>query len=233
MIDLPVLWLALEDFVPVVFSALGLWALTRTARSLDDRAGTFSAVALGLIAMGGFTKPIYKLILALSGGDVDITWLDEVLFWCLGPGFVFLASGLRRARLSDRKGSPVGGRWTPLIAGVVVVVAAIVGAQGSEAWFFVLLLVATVGNVWAVGELVPWSRARDEQAAARLFIGSIVVVFVLAGAAAALEQTIANQWIEQLVSTAGQAMFMTASFRLSAAVAGVTGARWRQVLRVH
>ncbi|MDJ0959521.1 MAG: hypothetical protein QNJ88_02605 [Acidimicrobiia bacterium] len=230
MIDYPVLWLALEDFVPVVFSAFGLWALTVTSRRLDGRGGMYVAIAFGLIATAGITKPIYKSILALSGGDVDVVWLSDVLFWGLAPGFVLLAAGLRRARVVDSGRSPEGGRWAPPAAAALVAAAAILGVQGSEAWFFVLLSGATVGNVLAVGELVVWSRARNEPRAATLFLGSLLVVFVLAGAAAALEQTIANQWIEQLVSTAGQGMFMVAAFRLAASAAGITGARWRQLL---
>lgn len=233
MIDYPVLWLALEDFVPVVFSALGLWALTITSRRLDARGGTLVAVAFGLIATAGITKPIYKMALALSGGDVDLVWLSDVLFWGLASGFVLLAAGLRRARWMDAGRSPSGGRWAPPTAAAVVAGAAILGLQGSDAWFYLLLSAATIGNVLAVGELVVWSRTRGEPRAALLFLGSLLVVFVLAGAAAVLEQTIANQWIEQLVSTAGQGMFMLAAFRLAAAVAGVTGARWRQLLQAR
>ena len=52
-----------------------------------------------------------------------------------------------------------------------------------------------------------------------MFAANLTLVFGLAGAAAALEQTFAAQLGEQLVGTAAQTMFMWASIRL-ARVAG-------------
>ena len=81
-----------------------------------------------------------------------------------------------------------------------------------------LLTAATVGNVLTIVALVGWARSREDRLAARLFLGNLVLVFGLAGAAATLEQTFAAQLGEQLVSTAAQAMFMWGSIRLAQAV---------------
>ncbi len=144
--------------------------------------------------------------------------LDELLFWFLAPGFVFLASGLADGSRVDRgvaTKSPTP--WVVTAAAVVFLgLASLV--SGSDAWFPLLLAVATVGNTYVIGVLVAWARRRGDALAAALFAISLLLVFALAWAAAALEQTIAVQWGEQLISTANQALVLLASRRLRARV---------------
>jgi hypothetical protein len=145
-------------------------------------------------------------------------WLDDALFWLLAPGFLIVSAGMWRAAHLDLEQSAGGARWGVVAAGTVVAGAASAAIAGSGAWFFVLLAAATAGNVMTIGALVSWARGRRDPDAARLFAGNLVLVFGLAGAAAVLEQTFAAQLGEQLVSTAAQAMFMWASFRLAGGV---------------
>ena len=218
MVDGDILLLALEDILPVALSAVGFVVLTRTSRRLDGRAAGHVAAGALLIVAGGLTKPVFKLLLAFGAIEADMLWLDDALFWLLAPGFLIASAGLWRAGRRDLS-RPVGsGRWG--VIGAVAVLAVATGAAfaGSEAWFFVLLTVATVGNVLAISALVWWARGRGDLVAAMLFTANQVLVFGLAGAAAVLEQTFAAQLGEQLVSTVAQAMFMWASIRLAAAV---------------
>jgi hypothetical protein len=215
-IDVNAFLLALEDFVPVVLSAIGLWALLRTARVLGARAAGLVAAGFVLITIGGITKPVFKTLVAVVGWEAG--WLDDALFWFLAPGFLVLFAGLRRAARIDGGRPASGERWAEPSAALVVAVALLLGAAGLGAWFAVLLAVSTVGNVLTAVTLIAWARARGDGAAAVLFAGNLVVVLGLAGAAAALEPTVPVQWAEQTLATAAQAMFMVASIRLRRAV---------------
>lgn len=219
MVDLDILWLALEDFVPVVLSAAGLWVIAKLCRVADRRAGAWAFTAFVLITTGGITKPIYKTTLALSGSQVDLVILDDMLFWFLAPGFAFLGAGVTRA-LSIRRGNGPKTARALFAAVAVVPVAALLAVLGSTGWFFVLLAAATVCNIWAVVVLVSWSRRRRSPLAASFFVASLVVSLGLAGAAASLEQTIPVQWGEQLASTAGQGLFLLGASHLARATVG-------------
>jgi hypothetical protein len=216
--DTNLLLLALEDFLPVVLSAAALWVLSRMCGRLDAAAGRFITASLVLLAIGGLTKPIYKTLLALSDGSIDILVLDDLLFWFLAPGFLLLAAGLIRGSRADRALAPRAGRgWIAAAVSVVLASAALL-AVGSDAWFVVLLATATVGNVITVVVLVRWASRRADVFTAALFAAILVIVFGLAWAASSLEQTIPTQWAEQLFSTASQGLLLWGSVRLSGAV---------------
>ncbi|NNF56446.1 MAG: hypothetical protein HKN03_18625 [Acidimicrobiales bacterium] len=215
MIDVNVLLLALEDFIPVFLNAVALWLLARTCLHLDHRAGKYVVASLVLIALGGLTKPTYKMTLALSDAAENVAILDDLLFWFLAPGFVLLATGLRGAYRADRYEPARVSMAGFATASAVVVVALVFLAVGSGAWFVLLLAVATLGNLAAVAVLIRWTASQNDRLAAMLYAASLFIVFGLAWAAASLEQTIPVQWGEQLMSTASQALFLTASLRLT------------------
>jgi hypothetical protein len=214
VIDVPVLLLAIEDYAPVVLSALALAALARTSRDIDPAVGSAVTAAAVLIPVGGLSKPTYKTILALSGGAWDVVVLDDLLFWFLAPGFILLTVGIAAARRVDSGLTSGDARWLVRAAIAVMVTAGVLAVSGSDAWFFLLLTVATVANVLAVIELVRWTIACATPTAAWLYLLSLAIVFGLAGAAAALDQAIAVQWGEQLASTASQVLFLVASLNL-------------------
>lgn len=232
MIDGDILLLALEDVLPVVFSAVGFVVLAGAARRIDATATGYVAVGALLIVAGGLTKPVFKLLLAFGAIEADMLWLDDALFWLLAPGFLIVSAGLLRVGQRDLGRSVGSGRWGVIAAATVLAVATGAVVAGSEAWFFVLLTVATVGNVLAIAALVSWVRGRGDRVAGALFAGNLILVFGLAGAAAVLEQTFAAQLGEQLVSTAAQAMFMWASIRLAAAVSTGSRSDAREAARV-
>ena len=216
--DPGLLMLALEDFLPVVLSGIALFVLARVCGRMDPTAGRYVAASLAFLVIGGLTKPIYKTLVALSDGTVDLVVLDELLFWFLAPGFILLTAGLRSALRVDRGTSPSLERAWPAGAVGVVLAAGLFLAVGSDAWFVVLLAATTLANVAAVVVLVRWASAYGDVVTSALFASSLVIVFGLAWAAAAFEQTIAIQWGEQLFSTASQGLLLWGSLRLSALV---------------
>lgn len=224
--DVDILLLALEDFVPVVLNGIALWLLARACQTLDLGAGKYVLTSLLLIATGGLTKPIYKLILAVSDGSADVLVLDDLLFWFLAPGFLLLTTGLHAGNRADRGLEPGAVWFGPVAAAATVGAAAFLLAVDSAGWFVLLLGVATLGNVAAVAVLIRWTRAQGDRLAMVLYASSLLIVFGLAWAAASLEQTIQTQWGEQLLSTASQGLFLAASWRLTRRVlddAGDTG----------
>ena len=88
--DSGLLLLTIEDFLPVVLSGFALAVLARVCGRLDVTAGRYVAASLVLLVVGGLSKPIYKTVLALSDGSVDLVVLDDLLFWFLAPGFIML-----------------------------------------------------------------------------------------------------------------------------------------------
>jgi hypothetical protein len=223
-VDVDLLALAAEDFLPVILSAVGFVVLARLSAGIDGWAGRLVWWGGWLIVLGGLTKPIYKSLLAASGGAVDVLVLDDVLFWMLAPGFVLAAAGLRAAARLD-SGRPVARlTWAPSLAIATVLGALVLGwTTDGEVWFLLLLGVSTVGNLWAVAVLVGWSLARGEQTAAAMFVLNVTIVFGLAWAAASLPQTIPVQWVEQLASTAAQGLFLYGAVRLARVVAPTAG----------
>lgn len=216
--DTGLLLLAIEDFLPVILSGAALFVLARVCGRLDLVAGRYVATSLVLLVVGGLSKPIYKTILAVSDGTIDLVVLDDLLFWFLAPGFILLTAGLRSASRVDRRATPRIERGWPVAAAGVVLVAGMLLAAGSDGWFVVLLLTATLANVTTVVVLVRWASAYRDVVTALVFASSLVIVFGLAWAAASLEQTITIQWGEQLLSTASQGLFLWGSFRLSGLV---------------
>ena len=217
-IDVSLFLLAVEDFLPVFLSAAGLAALAKLCSGIDRESGIWCTIALLLIPVGGLTKPIYKSFIAVSSGEVDLVVLDELLFWFLAPGFVALSIGIDRARrATDGRGHrPM--RMPVLVVALTLVASAFFVSSGSRTWFFLLLTATTVANIWAIYLLAGWARSRGDMTTAWLFVFSIVIAISLAGAAAALEQTIPVQWGEQLASTLGQGIFFWASVRLARTV---------------
>lgn len=222
MLDVGLLLLALEDFLPVVLSAAAYIVLARVCSRLDHSAGRRVFAGVALIATGGITKPIYKSILAVAGEDAAPAVLDELLFWFLAPGFVLLASGLADASRVDRAVPTRPATPWLLTAAAVPLLGLAALAARSGAWFPLLLAVATIGNTYVIGVLVAWARRRGETLAAGLFALSLFLVFGLAWAAAALDQTLAVQWGEQLTSTANQALVLVASLRLRTKVSAAS-----------
>jgi hypothetical protein len=214
--DWPLVALAAEDVLPVVLSVAGFVVLSRLATSLGRTAGSFVWAGTALIGLGGLSKPIYKSALALTSGGLDWLVLDDLLFWLLAPGFVLAGAGLRAAARSDRGAPSPPSIWALITAlGIVALGAGLaLLLPDTRAWFLTLLTAATIGNLWVIVVLVGWSRFRGERLAAVLFTVNIVVVFALAGSAAALPQTIPVQWGEQLAATAAQGAFLWAAVRL-------------------
>src|SRR5687767_2860725 len=82
--------LALEDFLPVIFSTVGLFFIARMICDMEARCMLMAYLGVAFTAIGGFGKATWKLIIALSAGQTDIRFMDDGLFFWLTSGFIFM-----------------------------------------------------------------------------------------------------------------------------------------------
>ena len=80
--------LALMDYLPPLFSGIGLFFLSRIIYQGSNSAGQTAFFGMLLVVAGGACKASWKLFIAL-GNNYPI--LDDLLFLLMGPGFVLVA----------------------------------------------------------------------------------------------------------------------------------------------
>jgi hypothetical protein len=204
--------LALEDFLPVILSGLGMFFLARLIVRLDRNCGHLASLGFLLITLGGFFKALWKLILAAT--DLHIAVLNNSLFIFMAPGFVLMAWAIWKTFNSGPGGTPV---WVvPVIIIVVGGGAAAISAlsKGGRRWFFILLGVTTVASVTA-GLLLAWQAwRRGLQLVALLFAFNLVTILFQASLVRLPHQTVALLWIEQINNTISWAAFAYAAWDL-------------------
>ncbi|WP_420630132.1 hypothetical protein [Candidatus Leptofilum sp.] len=209
--------LALVDFIPVIFSAVGVFLIARMIARLDAMSGQVAYLAAGLITLGGLSKAVWKLIIATTGNDFAV--LDNLLFVFLGPGFTLLAGALwhfRGALAGKVSSQRVWLRPFIIIAlfGIGAIIARFVQPQ-ERYWVFTLLALTTLANL-AVGILLIRQAMQQRLTlAAGLFLFNLIAVFALSGLARVPEQTIALQWVEETINAFAQGAFAFAAWQLS------------------
>lgn len=214
------LGLALEDFVPVILSSLGLFILARMANQFSRAAGRMAYLGWILVTLGGLFKASWKLIMALSDGQTDVVWMDLGLFLWMGPGFTFMAFAIWYAqRVMRGKKLP----RNPWLAPTIIIALNSFGALAvaltmspADRWRFVFLGLTTIANVTLAVLLIVQAARQHQYGVMVLFIFNIVIVFLLSGMARIPDQTISLQWTEQILNTLAQGAFAVAAWRLGA-----------------
>lgn len=205
--------LALEDFVPVILSSIGLYFIRQMVMKRDGTSSQLATLGWILITLGGLSKATWKLIMALTDATVDIRLLDNALFVFLAPGFVCMAWAMWRMRGGK------GGVWG-VPAGIIstfYILATITAVTnpGSRTWVFVLLGLTTLANLAFGILLIRQAWQTDKKPMAFLFLFNLVAIFVLSGLARIEPQTIPLQWTEQIINTFSQGAFAYAGWQLS------------------
>ena len=222
------LGLALEDFIPVIFSSIGLYFVSRMVKNVDARLGQMATIGFILVSIGGFLKAIWKLTMAATNTQVNIAWLDKGMFMWMSVGFTLLAFALwfmSEIRSGKRQPNRI---WLgpSIVLGLSLVAILFTGFPDLtvNTWRFILLGVMTIGNVVMVILLIQQARYNNLNTMAWLFLANIVIVFVLSGLARMPEQSIPLQWTEQLLNTFGQGAFAYAAWKLAGTVSAVAKA---------
>jgi hypothetical protein len=213
--------LAVQDFVPVVLSAIGIVAIVRLVRREDAAAGQWAALGAVLIVAGGLSRATWKLANALTGADVVPLFL--ALYVLLATGYLLFAVALwhgwqsardRRARLAP---------WVPAVVALIVLLPAtlVLAPQGGRILPLLWLFTATAGSLVTSLILIRWARGIGRRGLAALFVVNLVATLVLNGIARSDNQGEAVQWIAQLLNTLNQGAFMLAAIGLERAARGV------------
>ncbi|MEU0538942.1 hypothetical protein [Nocardia sp. NPDC005978] len=198
-VDYPVS-LAVEDFVPVLFTTAGVLLLGRIVPPAR------AVAAAVLIGAGGFAKATAKLIAAAGGPDLP--WLRGMLFPLLALGFGVLC--LELARL--RQGSTP--RWLAVTVPALLTLCALgaVAARDPIPMLVSTTVFATITGVY----LIDRARSQGDTVSAGLFGLQLLGFFILGPLASREDQTVALQWVEQSCNTAAQAAFLIGAWRISA-----------------
>ncbi len=197
--------LAIEDYVPVILFAIGLYFIARMIYGRNENCGKLAFFGGSLITLGGLFKASWKLVQALGGADIP--FLNNSLFVLLSSGFICLAWALWK---SDRKGNA----WLVPVFLITVClgIAAYFGlAKGSRVWFFILLGATSLANLALLTQLIFRSAQNKLWVAAGLYVINLLVIFALLSSA---DQTVTFQWIKQGITTVSQGCFAVASYLL-------------------
>lgn len=201
--------LALQDFVPVMFFAAGLFFAAKMIAGKNSAAGNLAYLGGILVTLGGVFKASWKLIQAFGGAD--IAFLNNSLFTLMSAGFTCLAWALWKSRGGEKSFAKIF--LVPLILiGILWSAAACAGFfTESRAWFFILLGATTLANLTMLFQLIYRSFQNKLWLAATLFSVNLIVIFVLARTS---DQTVTLQWMKQIMNTVSQAAFAAASWIL-------------------
>lgn len=203
--------LALQDFVPVLVSAIGWYFVVRVTDGANAAAGRLATVGAVLVVLGGLSRAVWKLIFALEGPDLSI--LHAGLYPLLTAGFLALAAALWAA---SRPRAPGRLAWLgPLVVvGVLGVISFLLDAGNGRLVPLLWLGVATVGLIVVSSLLARRAWNLNRRGVAALFVIGIVATIMLNGLARVAEQDEAVQWAEQGLNTVNQLLFAVAAWRL-------------------
>ncbi|NWF70455.1 MAG: hypothetical protein HXY40_15310 [Chloroflexi bacterium] len=211
--------MALQDYMPVLLSSIGLFLLARMTTRMDREAGRLAYFGWLLISLGGFNKATWKLIMAGTASQTNLVWLDDSLFMLMGPGFVCMAWALwcGQRTLAGRK-RPIGPIWAfPLVVGGLhVAVAVFLGTTrpDTRTWFFVMLGLTTIGNFVVGGLAIRQARQRGMHFVGFLFAFNLVAILVLTGLARIDPRTDVLEWTAQITNTISNGAFAYAAWKL-------------------
>lgn len=199
--------LALVDFLPVTFTAIGYFFLCRMVSHINEQQGKIASVGAGLIVFGGLCKAIWKTFMATTAGNTNIVWMDEGLFVWMAPGYTLLAWSVWQAVREVRSKKTFHAWLLPVILSVLTLGFSYYLSTTGGSWNLILLIVLVIGSTTTSILLIAFAFREKLSLMGVLFIINLVCVFILSGMARIPEQTILLQWIEESINTISWACF--------------------------
>lgn len=209
--------LALVDFLPVLFTAIGLMYIVRMVTHINAVQGKVALIGMVLTVAGGFFKALWKLFMASSGGTIDINWMEEGLFVFMAPGYTLLAWSVWQTVRAVQSKKIFHAWLTPTIIVAMMFASSIylfTSNPTSPAWERVLLSVMVLATIITGILLIVFAFRQKLPMAGWLFILNLVGIFLLNGLARIDEQTIMLQWIEESINTISWLAFMFAATKI-------------------
>lgn len=208
--------LALVDYLPVIFTAVGLSFIVRMVSHVDTVQGRVALVGAILTVGGGFCKATWKLLMATSNSAIDIRWMDDGLFAWMAPGYTLLAWSVWQT-VRTVQGRKTYHRWLPpfiLFEAFFAVATYLYFENPGPAWERILLTLMVLATVVTGVLLIAFGFRQKLPLAGWLFIVNLVGIFILNGLARIDEQTIALQWIEQSINAVSWLAFAYAAMMI-------------------
>jgi len=208
--DFP-LSMALQNYIPIVLSGLGLFWVARMIGAAHPAAGRLALAGFALIVTAGALKATWKLVMAIA--RLDIPLLSQSLFPFIAPGFSLMAWALF---WSKRNSDRALVWWPP----VLVSAAALLGAlalsitRTDRTWVFVLIGLSTVANVGLAGLLVHSALQHGSYLAAGLFALNLLITFALSAIAGMSNKPLEVHWTEQIINTLSNLGFAWAAWTM-------------------
>ncbi|MCG5526235.1 hypothetical protein LRB11_15065 [Ectothiorhodospira haloalkaliphila] len=197
--------LALFNFLPVLLTAVGLGFLVHLLGHLRSDLRGWAMVGAALVVAGGLSKAIWKLLATLTGQDV--VWLSNALFLLIGPGFILLAAiawaVFRRVDMPPRKYVVLGWGLVGIALACMVAGVRTWGLEITRGWFLPFMLLTTLGNLGLMALLIRRGWQARQWGVIGLLLVNVLVVFALQPIAMAGADTLAMQWLEQVITALG------------------------------
>ncbi len=208
--------LALVDFLPVLFAAIGLYFIVQMVAHVNSHQGRVAAVGVLLTVAGGLSKASWKLVMALSQGQVNLTVLDDALFVLMAPGYTLIAWSVWQTSRMVRQQKTFH-TWFPPVTLIALTfagsIALYVASPSSPAWERLLLSVMVLATTVTGILLIIFAFRQNLALAGWLLILNLLGVFTLNGMAR-MEQTIMLQWFEQSINALSWLVFWFATSRM-------------------
>ncbi len=208
--------LALVDFLPVLFAAIGLYFIVRMVAHVNSHQGQVAAVGVLLTVAGGLSKASWKLVMALSQGQVNLTVLDDALFVLMAPGYTLIAWSVWQTSRMVRQQKTFH-TWFPPVMLIALTfagsIALYVVYPSSPAWERLLLSVMVLATTMTGILLIIFAFRQNLALVGWLLILNLLGVFTLNGMAR-MEQTIMLQWFEQSINALSWLVFWFATSRM-------------------
>ena len=224
--------LAIEDFAPVLLTAIGLFFIVRMIRRLDRGAGAWAALGAVLVVAGGLSRASWKLVMA--GGGPDLVPLFLALYVLLATGYLLFVMALWRGWQAANGRGARAPTWAAaaIALAVLLPLTAVMAPAGGRIVPLLWLFTATSASVITALLLARWARAIGRPGLGWLFVVSMVVTLALNGLARAEAQSEALQWAEQLLNTLNQASFLLGALLLERATQLAPAERARTMAEV-
>lgn len=204
--------LALQNYMPVVLSAIGFFLVARMIGREDSRASRIVLAGATVLVAAGVMKASWKLAMAVARLDVPL--FNQAFFPMIAPGFVLMAWGVWASR---RFAAPRATLVPPLV--IIALALGVAGALALSApgrtWAHWLIAVSTVGNISLAVLLIRRAIKMRLPLAAGLFALNLLITFALSGIAAMPDKPLAIHWTEQIISTISNAGFAWAAWMLA------------------
>ncbi|MCS6846476.1 MAG: hypothetical protein RMN52_02020 [Anaerolineae bacterium] len=207
--------MALQNYMPVVLSALGLIWIAQMIRATHAAAGRLAFAGAALIILAGTLKATWKLVMSIA--RVDMPLLSQSLFPLIAPGFSFVAWALFVSKWVRSPNSNGAVLWLPPVlvsAAALLFALALAVTRPDRTWVFVLIGVATAANVALAVLLIHSALQRRNGLAAGLFALNLIITFALSGIAGMPNKSLEVHWVEQIISTISNAGFAWAAWML-------------------